>query len=216
MSTDVTGKYGCWIYSVPNYTWSPIEQPLYNHYDAFGIGHNNKLFLYDVNGMSEAFDPVKNAWEPWTAAEIPSRRGPSLVSWKDSILMFERNVVQMYNSSTNQWKILNDSLPNTITASSVVLPNDYILVADNFIIFLYDIIGNSFKVLDTMPNSLGQSLINLNDRIFLFGGKPGKTEEFHYQNNSWTSITSNLIVERQYFSSIAVPADLFSGYEGIA
>jgi len=209
---------------------SAILDSLYNHKNdyAYAIGHKNKLFIMDSfdSSMAEIFGPVKNAWDPWSQPE-QSSDWPCFVSWKDSILMFADNSVQMYNSSIDEWTILNTNLPFSLVQACVVLPNDNILLADYYYdnnkhlrnTYMYDIIGKSSELIDHPEQFDTQSLINLNDRIFSFGISNDKNGEFHYQNKSWTPISAHLIFDRHWFSSIAVPADLFSnrleGCEGI-
>jgi hypothetical protein len=172
------------------------------------------------SSMAEIFDPVKNAWEPWSQPK-QSSGWPCFVSWKDSILMFADNSVQMYNSSIDEWTILNTNLPFSFTQACVVLPNYNILLAEygTSNINMYHTINKSSELLDHPEQFDTQSLINLNDRIFSFGFNPDKNGEFHYQNKSWTPMSAHLIFDRHWFSSIAVPADLFSnrleGCEGI-
>jgi hypothetical protein len=146
---------------------------------------------------------------------------PCLVSWENSILAFGAQSVLQYNSTADEWTVLVDkATPITMDfPSCVLLPNDKVLIAGSLSsgsITLYDIANNSWEPIE-YQDADGPEIVNLNGRIFLLGDQ---VMEYHYQNNSWTSIESKLTNSRELFSSIAVPAAIFSdlpgGCEGIA
>ncbi len=212
---------GCWRYDPFENSWSALPGSISSFYYEHGIAHDNKLYIFGDDSSQEVFDTSTNLWVSWPTPPKTARPGVCLVSWKDSIILFNNHFVQMYNSTTNVWTLLQDGsfVPFTLFLSScVTLPNDKILVAGLNSIATYDVDSNSWQSVRSRQ-TLG-ALVKLNDRVFLIDEE---SEEYHYQTNSWSPVEEKLLFQRQFFSAINVPANLFSndgfsirGCEGIA
>jgi len=165
------------------------------------------------------YDPRENTWIKWR--ETPKKLVgdfPCLVSWKDLIFAIggksNSRGVQIYNSTANHWSVLDaKSSPFELHSHTcTLLPTNEILVVgipdDSSLAALFNIETNSWEQLENMKyRRHGATFVNLNDRIFLFGGNNFEpvVEEYHYGNRSWSVIIDYPIKPPLYASALALP-----------
>ncbi len=180
-----------------------------------------KLYISDDDNPV-VFDPVSNSWSSWPAPSMKTGDGACLVAWKDTFLSFggslNRRVVQVFNHSSNTWKVLDSSsVPIDIRLSScILLPTDEILVVGSEDTLyqssaaVYNIRANTWKKLpDTTVSRQGTSLVSLGTRVFAICGEAKNViEEFDYSNYTWSYIEAKLIVPRYHHGTIALPSEI--------
>ena len=215
----------CFQYNIQSNTWSSLTSLSYYHLETSGVVHNKKLYIIDDTNP-EVYDFNNNSWSSWPTPAIKTGGSPSIISWKDSIISFggykNKQGVQMFNSTTNDWSILDiDFAPFEMYASGVVtLPNNEVLVTGPYDetkkAALYNFEKNTCKLInDTTYRHYSAPIVNLSGRFFLLSDSFAKVvEEFHPQNNTWSSVEPQLITGRYYYSALAVPAENFTHLQG--
>ena len=75
---------------------------------------------------------------------------------------------------------------------------------------IYNVAQNTWTLLDrTSVLREGTDLVVLGQRTFAIGGLSNTIEEFHFENNTWTSINETLKIPRIQHNSISLPASIF-------
>jgi hypothetical protein len=220
------GNRNCFRYHPNNDSWSVYSTAMFTHSEQPGANYNGSLFLFDDTNP-EVFDLASNTWSSWPVPLKKAGDGPCLVGWKDTFLLlggdFNKEQVQVFNHSSNTWQVLNSTTVRMIFWSGcVLLPNDKILIHGSDIVsyyssaLLYNIRENTWITLpDTSVNRHGTSLVTLGTRAFAIDGYlTSAIEEFHYNNNTWSSVEARLIVQRYHHGTIALPAELFQHLPG--
>jgi hypothetical protein len=213
----------CWQYSVSKNNWTAITSFPYSFSYPRGVVHNDKIYIIDDINPA-VFDPRNNSWSTWPKP-LQFSSTSCLVSFKDSILVIggyvNPQLVQSFNSTLNTWSILKEGAPFALHDSScILLPTNKVLVVavmeNNYVSAVYDIGANFWdRLQDTKNNRYGATFVNLNDRIFLIGGKYQKAvgylvEEFHYIYNTWTEVDASPINPQTFSSALALPAHIFA------
>ena len=192
----------------------------------------SKIYLaHDTN--PEIFDPMTSEWSSWPRSHVVHGGFGCLLSWRDSLIFLggynARKVVEIFDVSSQTWKILDSSAPIGISYSAcVVLPDDEILVAEPYDrfsqkqSFIYNVTATKWRQGgDPNFSKFGSSLVVLGSRVFAVGGFYSEevVEEFHLSSEIWTVVDTPPVVPRIYHSMISVPAELFShlpgGCEGV-
>jgi len=220
----------CFEYKIQINAWTKLTSLSYYHLSSPGVVHNNKLYIIDDDNP-EVYDFNNDSWSSWPTPSIKPGGYSSLISWRDSIIAFggynNKQGVQKFNSTTNDWSILDiDFAPFEMYGSgAVTLPNNEVLVTGPYDMTkkaaLFNLEKNTCKLIeDTTYRHYSAPIVNLSGRFFLLSDPFGKVvEEFHPENNTWSQVEPQLIAGRYYYSALAVPAELFThlqeGCEGI-
>ena len=174
----------------------------------------------------EIFDPMTSEWSSWPTSNVVHGYYGCLLSWRDSLIFLggynARKVVEIFDVSSQTWKILDSSAPIDIYKSAcVVLPNDEILVAgssgDGRRSFIYNVTANKWRRGgDSIFSKKGSSLVVLGSRVFAVGGGyyPEVVEEFDLSSETWIVVDTPILFPRRFHSMISVPAELFSHLAG--
>jgi len=217
----------CFLYHSNNDTWADYSNSTCYHDEQPGEIFNGKLYIVD-DSNPEVFDPVSYSWSSWPTPLNKTELGPCLVAWKDTFILlggyYDRRQIQTFNHSSNTWQVLDlSSVPIEIYLSGcILLPNNEILVVgSDYTAFessatLYNIEANTWnKLPDISVNRHGTSLVLLGTRVFAIASDDTNViEEFHYNNNTWSSVEAKLIVSRFHHGTIALPAELFQHLPG--
>jgi hypothetical protein len=217
----------CYLYHPNNDSWSIYSVSTFTHESQPGEIYNDKIYIKDVSNP-EVFDPVSYSWSSWPAPLNGTGEGSCLVAWKDTFILLGGSSsprgLQSFNHTSNTWQILDSSLvPMDIVYSGcILLPTDDILivgsdiVSDHSSVALYKVRENTWETLpDTSISIHGTSLVMLGTRVFAIDcDAKNVIEEFHYNNNTWSSVEAKLIVSRFHHGTIALPAELFQHLPG--
>jgi hypothetical protein len=80
---------------------------------------------------------------------------------------------------------------------------------------IYNVAKNTWTALQkTSVLREGTDLVVLGHRIFAIGGLNDSVEEFHLENNTWTSVSQTLTIPRIQHNSVSLPASIFSEISG--
>ena len=219
----------CFIYNIGFDNWSVYSSATYVHYDQPGEVYENKIYIVD-DSRPEVFDPAEEIWSSWPAAPNKSGLGPCLLTVNATFYLFggatNTRGVQSFNHSSQNWTVLDSRfVPMDIYLSGcLALPNEEVLIvgsesASYKFSALYNARSNTWTpVADTLTVSKnGISLVALGSRIFAIGGSNtvNVTEEFHYDNNTWSPIETKLLtLHGGHHGVIALPAKMFEHLPG--
>jgi hypothetical protein len=222
-------KRECYVYNIAEDSWSVFSTASYTHNYEPAATYNNKLYIAD-DTYPEVFDPVETTWSSWPTTPKELGEGPCMVAWHEDFLLIggrkSDNGVQRYSHATQTWSIVESSSAPMIVDFSgcIVLPTDEILVVGaedpdiaGISAALYNATANSWtKLADTQWNHHGVSLVRLGQRVFALGSRDQNiVEEFHYNNNTWTTLDAGLIVHRTGHQGVlSLPAHLFQHLPG--
>lgn len=206
-----------------------MTSSIYTHNYEPAASYDNKLFIAD-DANPEVYDPVTSTWSSWPTTPKLLGEGPCMVTWHDYFLLIggrdSDNGVQRFSHATQTWNIVESSSAPMIVDFSgcIVLPTDEILVVGaehpdiaGIAVALYNVTANSWtKLEDSQWNHHGVSLVQLGQRVFALGSRDQNVvEEFHYNNNTWTTLDNSLIVHRTGHQDVlSLPADLFQHLPG--
>ncbi len=232
-SGSTYGTQGCWQFSVTQNSWTSITSFPYKFTYPSGVVHHDKIYIIDDLNPA-VYDPRNDSWSTWPKPLQHTGSSTCLISWKDSILAIggyaNPQLVQSFNFTLNTWSVLDEGTPFDLYAPScILLPTNKVLFVgskdDYYATAVYDIATNCWKKLkDSKNNHFGATFVNLNGRIFLIGGGHTRTvsylvEEFHYNNNTWSTVDARPINTQVFSKGLALPADMFAqipgGCEGI-
>jgi len=189
------------------------------------VVHNDKIFI--INDLNpQVYDPRENTWAKWPRPVKSVGEWPCLISWTDIILVFggdkNKKGLQSFNSTANVWSVLNaELLPFELDpAACILLPTNQVLVISFRNAALYNIQSNSWERLkDLKSTRYGSTFVNLNGRIFMYGGLDDVTEEYLYNSKKWKQVKADPIGTHMFSSALALPAeefgDLIDGCEGV-
>ena len=80
---------------------------------------------------------------------------------------------------------------------------------------IYNVAKNVWTLLDkTSVLREGTDVVVLGSQTFAIGGLSETVEEFHFENNTWSSVNQTLIIPRIQHNSISLPASIFSAISG--
>ena len=223
------GKKDCFVYNIAEDKWSLLTSYSYTHDYEPAASYDNKLYIADDTNP-EVYDPVASTWSSWPVTPKQLGEGPCMVAWHDDFLLIggrkSDNGVQRYSHATQAWNIVESSSAPMIVDFSgcLVLPTDEVLVVGaedpdiaGIAAALYNVTANSWtKLDDTQWSHHGVSLVQLGQRVFALGSRDQNVvEEFHYNNNTWTTLDDGLIVHRTgHHDVLSLPADLFQHLPG--
>ncbi len=216
-----------YIYHQSNDSWSVYSTSTFTHDLQPGEIYNEKIYISD-DSNPEVFYPGSDTWSTWPTPKNTAGTGACLVAWKDTFFLIggssNQHGVQSFNHSSDTWQVLDSTnVPMDIYYSScILLPSDNILVvgSENSLYqssaALYNIgLKTWTKLPDTSVNRHGTSLVMLGSRVFAMDSDERNViEEFHYNNNTWSSVEAKLIVPRMHHGTIALPAELFQHLPG--
>jgi hypothetical protein len=176
----------------------------------------------------KVLDPSSKTWSSWPSPPNKSGHAPSMVGWKDCIILLggKNNLrgVQIFNITKQTWTALDSSqVPMDMSYSSTLtLSNGEVFIVGsdqdayiNSSAFYNPGEDSWVKLKETIRSRQGARLVLLGSKIFVVGGRySGLVEEFLLKTNAWKPVDAKLIISRNYMSVIALPAKLFSHLQG--
>ncbi len=225
-----SNTYYCFVYDIKSDSWSvnSAASKIYHGYYPGSIYQGNIYLAH--NQYPEVFDPSSNLWDLWPLAPASSGLYGCMVTWNDSFLYFggdpAYNTISKYSHATKSWTTLPFSSPPVLIKLSacIVLPNENVLVAgakdssSNFRKYaIYYVTSNSWSiVVNGFAAQSDSAAVFLGERLIVFPGSYVNTiEEFHYQNNTVTTKSFQLITSRASKPGVlSLPAYLFSHLPG--
>ena len=212
----------CWEYNIKEDSWLSFTQATFLSEHQPGVVHNGKLYVIDTN-KGHVLDLASNTWSTWPMPPNKFGWGPSMVDWKDSIILlggwWNLRKVQTFNITSQTWTVKDSSnVPiEMVLSSSLLLPQDEILIVgaarpDFFYSAAkyYPRTDTWVRLEDSKVNHLGSRLVKLGSRIFAIAGHQATTIE-EFTSNTWSQVaveTKNLY--KGYHSVLALPASLFA------
>ena len=218
----------CWEYNTTTSIWSAIAPAPFPANRQPGVVYQQKVYIID-DERPQVFDPVSKTWSSWPSPPKKSGNAPSMVGWKDTIILLggssNRRGIQIFNVTEQTWTARDSSqVPMDLYwSSSITLLDGNVLVIGSDIASysysaaIYNPSSNSWKELEkTATNHRGTRVIQLERRIFAIGGVYSLiVEEFHLNGNTWKPVDSKLLIEHKGdHSLLALPARLFSHLPG--
>jgi hypothetical protein len=221
------GRESCWEYNIKENNWSKIATAPFTTYWQSGVVYQEKLYVTD-DASPQVFDPSSKTWSSWPSPPKESGLAPSMVGWKDCIILFggSSNLrgVQIFNLTQQTWTVMDSSLVpiDLYLSSSLTLSNGNVFTVGShqngsqYSAAFYKPTDNSWTELDKSTTShKGTRLVQLGSRIFAIGGRSRDlVEEFLLETNAWKPVDAKLIMGHYYPSLLALPAKLFSHLQG--
>jgi len=227
MIISCCGGESCWEYSAKENNWSVIATAPFSHNNQPGVVYQEKVYVMD-EPSPKVLDPSSKTWSSWPSPPNKSGHAPSMVGWKDCIILLggKNNLrgVQIFNITKQTWTALDSSqVPMDMSYSSTLtLSNGEVFIVGsdqdayiNSSAFYNPGEDSWVKLKETIRSRQGARLVLLGSKIFVVGGRySGLVEEFLLKTNAWKPVDAKLIISRNYMSVIALPAKLFSHLQG--
>ncbi len=223
-----SGGKSCWEYKVKENNWSMVATAPFTHNYQPGVVFQEKVYVIDESNP-QMFDPSSKTWSSWPSPPKKTGGAPTMVGWKDCILLLggnsNRRGVQIFNVSEQTWTVMDSSqvLMDLQWSSSLTLVNENLFIvgaySDGFYnsAVFYNPTDNSWvKLQDSVTDHLGTRLVLLGSRIFAIDGfQTDLVEEFMLETNTWKPVDIELLIKRTgHHSVLALPAILFSHLQG--
>ncbi len=223
-----SGGKSCWEYKIKENYWSLIAKAPFAHNYQPGVVYQEKVYVMDESNP-QVFDTSSKTWSSWPLPPKKSGTAPSMVGWKDCIILLggtsNLRGVQIFNITNQTWAVMDSSqVPMDIFwSSSLTLPNGNVLIAGShqngyyYSAAVYNPTDNSWTELEkTTTNHYGTRLVQLGSRIFATDGyQTDLVEEFILETYTWKPVDVKFQVRRTgYHSLLALPAKLFSHLQG--
>jgi hypothetical protein len=188
------------------------------------------LFIFDTSGFValvvggndhkevELYSPEGNCQHNLAPIPVPGSQShePVLAYIDEKILAcagYKPNKnCYIYHPNNDSWSIYSTS---TFTHESQPgeIYNDKIYIKDDSNPEVFDPIINSWSSWPAPLNKTGEGPCLT--RVFAIDHDAKNViEEFHYNNNTWSSVEAKLIVPRKHHGTIALPAELFQHLPG--
>ena len=176
-----------------------------------------------MDGTPEVYDITTNIW---TNLPVPLTQlfpNGCAVPWKDSILVFDNDIIQRFNLTSKTWTIIPVIQPPPYeTYSCVVLPTGGVLLTGTRMYYMFSVLYNvTANTLTFLPsNGITKfvphiSLVQIGKRIFIISAFPNVSLEFDYVNNVWLLVETPLLYPHYgQTGAVEVPANLFSSHPG--
>jgi hypothetical protein len=127
------GLLSCWEYNAKEDYWSNIaEAPFSPNYQP-GVVFQEKVYVID-EASPQVLDSSSKTWSSWPSPPYKSGIAPSVVGWKDSIILLgggsNPRGVQIFNVSEQTWTVMDSSqVPMNIDwSSALVLSDGHVLI----------------------------------------------------------------------------------------
>lgn len=215
---------GCWEYNPHNNVWVKLVKASFENLNQPGVVLDNKLYIVSHYRV-KILDLMTNYWSTGPKPPIIFGPGPSIVGWKDLVIVlggsYSDMVVQVFNVTSQTWIIQssdNVTMKMDWSSSLLIGENEILIVGSDKSSFhhsaaIYNPETNSWTSLpDSKVNHKGSRLVKLGSRIFAIDGRDTDTvEEFFATNATWSLIGLKPINKYDgYHSIVAVPASLFT------
>jgi hypothetical protein len=80
------GGKSCWEYKINENNWSVIATAPFTHSHQPGVVYQENVYVLD-GSSPQVFDPFSKTWSSWPTPPKKSGPAPSMVGWKDCILL---------------------------------------------------------------------------------------------------------------------------------